>query len=188
MQARAMILLTTVADDDVFMTAAGFATGVAAVQKTQADLNGAEASQFQNGLGLATTLTLTTGSNVGAWSTTAPIVVTGRRNGQIVSENFQPTQANGNEALHGSQLFDPGSITIRCPAQPGTSSLKVGRRDVAGTERLRIVGVKALAAGNVVVKSAGIQQTLALADKELEEAPIDMVLAATAVAVRLYLG
>lgn len=184
MQATGFYATAAVADDDAFHT--GITTG-AAVTKTQADFNGALAVAFVASQLPAQTLSLTTSAGSGNWSTTLPIVVTGTYGGATVRESFQPTVANGAEVLSGSQPFDPGTMSIAIPLEPGAGTLKVGVRDICSPKNRPIIAVKALAAGNVAVKTQrGLSHTLAMLSHEVEEVPIDRVLAATAVGVIVY--
>lgn len=186
MKATSIFQTAAVSDDDALFT--GIVTG-AAVTKTEADVTGVLGAQFAAGSLPAHTLSITTSAGVGNWSTTLPIVITGKYNNKVVTESLQPTVANGGQALVGTQPFDPGSISVAVPLEPGAGTLKVGVVDMCSSERRQICGVRAITAANVAVRCAGHDAVLAMAAKEIEEVAIDRILGATTTAqVRVLFG
>ncbi len=186
MKATSIYQTGAVVDDDALHT--GITSGPA-ISKTQADFNGVLAAAFVAGGLPAHTLNITTSAGAANWSTTLPIVITGTFNGAAVSESLQPTVANGAQALAGSQPFDAGTMSIALPLEPGAGTLKVGVQDICSSQRNQIVGVRATTAANVAVRSKGIDATLAMAAKELEEVAVDRIVGATTTAgVRVFFG
>lgn len=77
-------------------------------------------------------VTVTSAAQVGAYSTAAPIVITGVRKGVVVTESISLTAANGGETVRGTQAFD--MITqIDVPAMASTAGhLQFGVGDLCG--------------------------------------------------------
>jgi hypothetical protein len=99
---------------------------------------------------LPRTVTVTSSAQVGAYTTVSPIVVTGIRGNQVVTDNLQLTQANGNETIRGTVAFD--KITaIAIPAQAaGTGTLQFGVGDICGYSGEPACRAYRAAAGTIV--------------------------------------
>lgn len=146
-----------------------FATVAAPVTLVVADFNGAEISATT---GAFTKLprTVTIGrSNNAAQFAVDPIVITGKRGGAVVTESLTPANANGNDTLAGTQVFDSIS-SIAIPTQGGTGgTFVVGVRDICAPVGGVFCGVELAAAG-----------TLYVAYGEASTAPTDGIVIATA--------
>lgn len=105
---------------------------------------------------LPRTITITTTAGVGAFKIGAgnPLVVTGTVGGVTTVENILLTIVNGGEIVRGLVLFDdPTLVSIAVPAQNNAlGTLGVGIGDIGAPFGGVIRGIKAMAAGNVVVK------------------------------------
>jgi len=130
-----------------------FATVQSPVALTVADWNGA-AITAAGLLDLPRSITITRGNNVGQYSV-APIVLTGLRGGETVTESLTPGSANGNDTLRGTQAFD-FLTSIAIPTQGGTGgSFTIGVQDICAPGNSVFCGVELAAAGNLIVGYGG---------------------------------
>ena len=122
---------TTAQLNDVDGIKTAIATATSAQTYDGTDLNGAALTGNQYLTRTPRTVTVTTASSAGSYTTASPIVVTGRRNGQVVTDDLTLTTADGGETVRGDQVFD--EITeIAVPAQNDTSGqFEWGVADVA---------------------------------------------------------
>jgi hypothetical protein len=95
------------------------ATSASPVTILAAAMNGA-AMGSGGVLDLPRTVSVTSSASVGSYAIASPIVVTGKRGGETVTENLTLTATGGNETIYGTQAFD--SLTsIAIPAMVNTS-------------------------------------------------------------------
>lgn len=117
---------------------------------------------------LPRTITVSRSSSAGSYSTD-PIVLTGRRGGATVTEELTPADADGDDVLRGSQLFD-APPTIAIPAQVDASgSFQFGVGDIGTPSGDMTVGVKAHTAGTVHLEYIGGQVDALVAAAHLRE-------------------
>lgn len=131
-----------------------FATATSPVTVTGVAFNGACVSEV-NAAGQAViyfsarAVTLTTGAHSGAYDTTHPIVVTGKYGGEIVTESFQPTNANGGQVLRGTQPFDT-VLSVAIPTQAAaTGTFELGVGDIYARKGDTFVAVRLHTDGTV---------------------------------------
>jgi hypothetical protein len=115
-----------------------------------ADLNGAQV--LTGGvLDLPRTVTITRASVANAYSTD-PIVVTGRRGGDTITDSIAQPNDDGNDTLLGAKLFDV-ITSIFIPANAlGTASFQIGVGDVGAPAGTRFAGIRAHDAGTINVR------------------------------------
>ncbi len=94
------------------------ATVAAPVTYVVANFNGAAIATGV--LDLPRSVSVTTSASVGSYAIASPIVVTGKRGGETVTENLALTATGGNETIYGTQAFD-SIASIAIPAQANTS-------------------------------------------------------------------
>lgn len=141
--ARRSVSFSTAELDQASGIKTSFATAVSLTSLNAASYNGAAVAN--SGTTWAKrcprTITITRSNAVGAYTTTA-ITLTGKRGGVTVIETLTPANANGNDVLRGSQLFDfPPDISI--PAQATTGgSFTIGVADVGAPFGDYFLGVK----------------------------------------------
>lgn len=128
-----------------------FATAATPTTVTVASFNGAEISATTGAFTkLPRTVTIGRSNSVGSYTTT-PIVITGKRGGAEVTESLTPANANGNDTLAGTQIFDSIS-SIAIPAQVDTSgAFVIGVRDICAPAGDTFTGVEVAAAGTLYV-------------------------------------
>jgi hypothetical protein len=119
---RRTITLPAGALNDADGLVESLATSATAVELDASDFDGALVTTDGTlwAHGVARTVTVTLSSSAGSYNDEDPIVVTGKRGGTIVTEEFLPPTANGNVTLRGSQAFDRVT-SIAIPAQVDTS-------------------------------------------------------------------
>jgi hypothetical protein len=79
---------------------------------------------------LPRTIVVTLEAAPGKYNFEDPIVVTGRRGNKVVTESFTPSDADGGEALIGTQMFDViTAIDIPAQAEAG-GQIKFGVQDI----------------------------------------------------------
>lgn len=100
---------------------------------------------------LPRTVTISRSAAVGSY-TTDGITLTGTYSGEAVSETLTPADADGDDILRGSKLFDaPPDITI--PAQADTNgSFTIGAGDIGARGGERFNGISLHAAGSLNVR------------------------------------
>jgi hypothetical protein len=122
-----------------------------------ANFNGAEVAgsgvRFAKSL-VARSVTVSRSNSPGSY-TTAAIVVTGTYGGATVTENLTPLNANGNDLIQGTMLYD-APPTFAFPAQVnGSGAFTLGVQDIGKRgDGPEIVAVKTHAAG--YVRTAGL--------------------------------
>lgn len=141
---------------------ASFATTTAEASFDASDFDGAAIAADIGALDLPRTVTITLDNSPGAFSTD-PIVVTGKRGGAVVTEEFEPSTADGNETLFGNQPFD--TITsIVFPAQADTDgAFTVGVGDICAPAGGTFQGVELAATGTLHVQygeNAGVTDAI----------------------------
>jgi hypothetical protein len=137
-----------VADTDGVKTS--FSTSTDPVTLVPANFNGA-AIASGGVLDLPRTLSITLSNTANAFSV-SPMVVTGKRGGETVTESFTPANDDGNVTLYGTQPFD--TITsIDLPAMgSGSGSITVGVVDICAPAGGTFCGVGLAADGTLYVK------------------------------------
>lgn len=127
-----------------------FATVAGPVTLVPADFNGAQV--LAGGvLDLPRTVTVTRSNNANQFSTN-PIVVTGRRGGDVVVESIAQPNDDGNDELRGTQLFD-AIASIAIPTNGGTGgTLQIGVQDIGCPAGSTFLGVKLHADGPLNVQ------------------------------------
>jgi hypothetical protein len=192
--ARRTISFASTELDDVDGVMAAAATSATAVTLGAEDYDGAAVSTDGTAwLKLPRTITVTLSSAEGSYSTD-PIVLTGTRNLQTVTESLTPSSADGDETLRGEQLFD-APPTIAIPAQEdtsGTISIGVGDIGVPSPELL-FSGVKVHAAGTLHLDYGDSTDALPASAHEVEPvAPVRILTSSeltspTTVGITVYL-
>ena len=129
------------------------ATVAAPVIFAAADFNGAmvksSGTKWVNNLPRSISLSR---SDAVASYTTDDIIVTGKRGGEDVTETLTPADADGDDIIRGTQLFD-APPTIAIPAQVDTSGAwLVGVGDIGCSKSSPFSGVKLRAAGQINVQ------------------------------------
>ncbi len=137
-------------DDDGIKTAV--ATSTSPVVYLPANFDGPVISNSTGQIiGLARVLTITRSNAASQYSIT-PIVVTGVRGGNVITESVTPPNINGNDVLATVSPFER-IISISIPAQGGTGGqFKFGVRDLCANAGDRFIGVEAAAAGTLYVQ------------------------------------
>lgn len=145
-----------VADADGVKTS--FATATDAVALTAADWNGVAIAVTTGILNPARTITVTLSNNANQFST-EPIVLTGTRNGVVVTASLTPANDDGNVTLATSQPFD--TLTgVALPAMGGTGgTITIGVRDICAPKGDVFSGVELAAAGVLNVSYGGTDTT-----------------------------
>lgn len=137
-----------VADADGVKTS--FSGSTSPVTLTTADFNGA-AIASGGVLDLPRTVSITYSNTSNAFST-SPVVVTGKRGGETVTENLTTANDDGNTTVFGSQPFDTIS-TIALPAMAtGTGTITIGVADICAPAGGTFQGVEVAAAGTLYVQ------------------------------------
>lgn len=135
--------------DDVAAVVASFATTTSAFDKSGVALTGAiGGTAFLP----ARTVTVTLSSTVGAFVLNSVITVTGKRNGETVTEELTVTSANGGVVLRGTQAFE--QITrVQGEAQADTDgTISVGLGDVVAPLGGEFLGYRAGHDGRVLIQ------------------------------------
>ncbi len=170
------------------------ATVAAPVTYVVANLNGAAISTGV--LDLPRSVSVTTTSSVGAYAIASPIVVTGKRGGDVVTESLTLTQTGGNETIYGTQAFD-SIASIAIPAMVNTAgTFTFGVADICAPAGDVFSGVKCDTAVTLHVQygeaSTSKADATAVLAKTLEPIGPSRVLTKTGktsgAAVTVYLG
>jgi len=140
--------------DDLDGVKTTFATAATATALTPANYTGAlvASSGTAWAKGLPRSVTISRSAATGSY-TTDPIVLTGTRDSQPVTESLTPADADGDDTIRGTQLWDaPPSIAL--PAQVNTSgAITIGCGDIGQRCALdRFAGVKLVANGQLNVQ------------------------------------
>lgn len=141
--AKRSVSYTAAELDDADGIKTSIATVAAPVSYSAANFNGAAVANSGADWAkrCARSITISRSSSVGSYSTN-PITITGKRGGVTVTETLTPANANGNDVLRGTQLFDEPP-TIDIPAQVNTSgAFQIGVADVGAPDGDSFVGVK----------------------------------------------
>lgn len=135
-------------------------------------------------------------SNAAAQYSVLPIVITGYRGGELVTESLTPANANGSDTLVGTKLWDR-LVSVAIPANAGTGgAYTIGVQDIGSPFGRTFTGIKLHANGNLNVQygEAGLTDSIpCLADK-IEPLAAGRVLtnaglaAPTSVGLTVYMG
>lgn len=175
------------ADADAIKTLV--ATALTAQSYSGAALNGALANPGPAVFDPPRFVSVTTTTDAATYNTTDPIVVTGTRNGEVVTESLVLTQAGGNETVIGDQPFDtvtqidiPAQLTVNGEFTFGVSGVAERKPNQPYRQ------VRAIGAGNLHVGYAGgVEDTFAMADGEKDPILAERIYASgTTCGVKLY--
>lgn len=145
--------------DDADGIKTSFASAAAPVSLDASDYNGARVADSGTtwAKGLPRTVNIARSDSAGSY-TVDPIVLTGTWRGQTVTESLTPADADGDDVLRGTQLWDtPPSIAI--PAQVDTDGLfEIGVGDVGAPSGDHFCAVELVAADDLNVQYDGGHQ------------------------------
>ena len=159
--------------DDPDGVKTSFATQASEHALTATDYNGALV--YSSGTkwlkNLPRTVTITRSNAVGSY-TTDDIVLTGTYRGAAITESLTPADADGNDIIRGSKLFDvPPAITI--PAQVDTGgAFTIGSGDIGAPQGGLFNAISLHAAGDLNVQygqSTDAQDTIPISAGEVGE-------------------
>ncbi len=129
-----------------------FATVAAPVTVLPAVFNGALVSTTTGIISpLPRTITIARSNNADQFSVD-PIVITGKRGGEVITESLTPANNDGNDILVTTKVFD-SIISIALPTQGGTGgTFTIGVRDIAPPVGGTFTAVEVAAAGTLHVQ------------------------------------